>query len=508
MTGRPLRRVLIANRGEIAVRIIRACRELGLETVAVASDADRDAPHARLAGRTEHLGPADPRESYLHQGRLLDAARRSGADAVHPGYGFLAESAAFADAVARAGLRFVGPPAAVIARLGNKTGARAIAESHGVPVVPGFRPDSDAVDAATFAAAADRLGYPVLVKAAAGGGGRGMRIVPCAEDLRAALGAAEREARAAFGDGRLFLERRLADVRHVEVQILADAHGHTAALGERECSVQRRHQKLIEESPSPGADPATRVKLAAAAVAVARAAGYVNAGTVEFLLAPGGRFYFLEVNTRLQVEHPVTELVTGVDLVKAQLRIAAGETLARAGISDDGAAPRGHALECRVCAEDPAEGFRPSPGPILVLDEPAGPGIRVDSGIREGWEVPAAYDSLLAKVIVWERTREAAVARMEQALRGYVILGCGTNLNFLQDVLRHAAFRRGETPTDFLERHFTGWRPAPSELALGLAAAFAEAETPGRRGGENGGRTRDWDPWNVGSGWRLGGGRD
>ncbi|HKX19779.1 MAG TPA: biotin carboxylase N-terminal domain-containing protein [bacterium] len=507
MAGRPLRRVLVANRGEIAVRIIRACRELGLETVAVAGDADLDAPHTRLAGRTEHIGPTDPRESYLHQGRLLEAARRSGADAVHPGYGFLAESATFADAVARAGLRFVGPPAGVIERLGDKPAARVLAERVGVPVVPGFWPDADAVDAEMFAAAADRLGYPVLVKAAAGGGGRGMRVVEHPQNLRAALESAEREARAAFGDGRLFLERHLAGVRHVEVQVVADEHGHIAALGERECSVQRRHQKLIEESPSPGADPGTRTKLAAAAVAIAQASGYVNAGTVEFLLAPGGRYYFLEVNTRLQVEHPVTELVANVDLVKAQLRIAAGEPLERAGIPAD-APPRGHALECRVCAEDPAEAFRPSPGPILALDEPQGPGIRVDSGLREGWEVPPAYDSLLAKVIVWDRTRAGAVARMEQALRDYVILGCGTNLTFLRDVVRHDAFRRGETPTDFLERHFSGWRPEPSEFVLATAAALAEAEVaPRPSAGAGTGPAGNWDPWNDGSGWRIGGAR-
>ena len=508
MAGRPLRRVLVANRGEIAVRIIKACRELGLETVAVASDADLDAPHSRLAGRIEHIGPTDPRESYLHQGRLLEAARRSGADAVHPGYGFLAESAAFADAVARAGLRFVGPPARVIGCLGDKPAARVLAERAGVPVVPGFRPDAGTVDAETFAAAADRLGYPVLVKAAAGGGGRGMRVVEHPQNLRPALESAEREARAAFGDGRLFLERHLAGVRHVEVQVVADEHGQIAALGERECSVQRRHQKLIEESPSPGVDPGTRAKLAAAAVAIAQAAGYVNAGTVEFLLAPGGRHYFLEVNTRLQVEHPVTELVAGVDLVKAQLCIAAGEPLERAGISAD-APSRGHALECRVCAEDPADGFRPSPGPILVLDEPQGPGVRVDSGIREGWAVPAAYDSLLAKVIVWDRTRAAALARMEQALQDYVILGCGTNLTFLRDVVRHEAFRRGETPTDLLERHFAAWRPEPSERVLAAAAAVAQAEVAPPRAGAGGdaGPAADWDPWNAGSGWRIGGAR-
>jgi acetyl/propionyl-CoA carboxylase alpha subunit len=370
-------------------------------------------------------------------------------------------------------------------------------------------------DAGAFDAAARRLGYPVFVKAAAGGGGRGMRLVERPNDLDAALVSAGREARAAFGDGRLFLERRLPEVRHVEVQILADAHRHTVALGERECSVQRRHQKLIEESPSPRVDPRRRDELTAAAVAVAKAAGYVNAGTVEFLMVPGGQFYFLEVNTRLQVEHPVTELVTGVDLVKAQLRIAAGEPLDAAGIAcglsqdvrPEAAVMRGHALECRVCAEDPAEGFRPSPGPILVLDEPTGPGVRVDSGLREGWHVPAAYDSLLAKVIVWDRTRADAVTRMEQALERFVILGCGTNVAFLRDVIAHEAFRRAETTTDFLDRYFTGWRPGPSVQAIAAAAALASAPPspqaqPGRGGAEEGAGA--WDPWDAGSGWRIG----
>jgi acetyl/propionyl-CoA carboxylase alpha subunit len=507
-----LRRVLVANRGEIAVRIIRACRELGLETVAVASDADVDALHARLAGRVERLGPADPRESYLHQDRLLDAARRSGADAVHPGYGFLAESAAFADAVAAAGLRFVGPPGAVIARLGDKTAARALAEAAGVPVVPGFVPPDGhgGAPADPFGAAAERLGYPVLIKAAAGGGGRGMRVVERAADLRAALASAEREARGAFGDGRLFLERRLPAVRHVEVQIIADGRGATAALGERECSVQRRHQKLVEESPSPRVDARRRADLCAAAVAVAEAAGYVNAGTVEFLMDPDGRFYFLEVNTRLQVEHPVTELVAGVDLVNAQLRIAAGERLDAAGIPAGAtpAEPRGHAIECRVCAEDAAAGFRPSPGPVLVLDEPVGPGIRVDSGLREGWHVPPDYDSLLAKVIVWDRTRAGAVARMADALKRYVILGCVTNLAFLRDVIAHEAFRRGDTTTDFLERHLAGWQPNPPASTLAAAAAIAAAGGPaGPLSGERTGRDAPrpaWDPWDLRTGWRMG----
>jgi acetyl-CoA carboxylase, biotin carboxylase subunit len=529
-----MRRVLIANRGEIAVRIIRACRELGLETVAVASDADLDALHARLADRLERLGPSDPAESYLHHGRVIDAARRSGADTIHPGYGFLSESASFADAAAAAGLRFVGPPAAVIARLGDKTAARTLAERAGVPPVPGT---GDAVSRGpdALAAAANGVGFPLMVKAAAGGGGRGMRLVERAGDLPAALAAAEREAQAAFGDGRLFLERRLEDVRHVEVQVLADAEGHVTALGERECSIQRRHQKLVEEAPSPRVDAALRAQLASAAVAVAGAAGYVNAGTVEFLLAPDNRFYFLEVNTRLQVEHPVTELVTGVDLVKVQFGIARGETLEALGIGsptgglggrrsagqgqtpaendarrarDAPLSPSGHAIECRVCAENPAADFAPSPGPILVLDEPAAPGLRVDSGLREGWTVPGSYDSLLAKVIVWDRSRAAAIARMDRALARYVILGCGTNLGFLRDVIRHEAFSRGDTTTDFIQRHFAGWRPRPSARALAAAAALGAAQRPAssRPGAETRApdRTTAWDPWDAASGWRIG----
>jgi acetyl/propionyl-CoA carboxylase alpha subunit len=518
-----MRRVLVANRGEIAVRIIRACRELGLETVAVASDADLDALHTRLADRVERLGVSDPAESYLHQNRIIDAARRSGADTIHPGYGFLSESAAFADAAAAAGLRFVGPPAAVIARLGDKPAARALAEQAGVSPVPGTG-DTIEQGAAALTAAASAVGFPLMVKAAAGGGGRGMRVVEHARDLPAALAEAEREAVVAFGDGRLFLERRLENVRHVEVQILADGDGTVMALGERECSIQRRHQKLIEEAPSPAVDAVLRSRLAAAAVALARAADYVNAGTVEFLLTPDRRFYFLEVNTRLQVEHPATEFVTGVDLVKAQFAIARGDTLESLGLRTEGRGSAGgsreptpalwgHAIECRVCAENPAAGFAPSPGPILVLDEPAAPGVRVDSGLREGWTVPAAYDSLLAKVIVWDRTRAAAIARMDQALARYVLLGCGTNLGYLRDVIRHEAFSRGDTTTDFLARHFADWRPQPPARVLAAAAALAGAGAERRRTGAvhapadagPGQHTLQWDPWDAGSGWRIGG---
>ncbi len=507
-----MRTVLVANRGEIAVRIIRACRELGLRTVAVYSEADADALHPRLADARFPLGPADPQESYLHIGRLLDAARAGGADAVHPGYGFLAESAEFAAAVQEAGLAFIGPPPDVIARLGDKRAARRLAAATGVPVVPGFD-EPDASDE-RLVEAAGRVGFPLLVKAAGGGGGRGMRLVEQGEALPEALAASHREALAAFGSGALLLERYLPEIRHIEVQVLADRGGTVAALGERECSIQRRHQKIIEEAPSPFVTPELRSRLHAAAVQVARSAGYVNAGTVEFLVDPAGQWYFLEVNTRLQVEHPVTEAITGVDLVKAQIRIASGEPLDLGPV-----APSGHAIECRILAEDPARAFSPTPGPIWVLEEPAGPGVRVDSGLRPGWRVPVAYDPLLSKVIVWDPTRQEAIARMAEALRRYVILGCRTNLVFLQDVIGHEAFQRGDTTTRFLERYFDGWHPNVPAPALAAAAALeAMGNGPpfhghavygqqayGRDavGGSSGGRADPWDtigPWRQGSG--------
>ncbi len=497
-----MRTVLIANRGEIAVRVIRACRELALRTVAVYSEADADALHPRLADTRVLLGPAAPRESYLNIDRLIDAARGAGADAVHPGYGFLSESAEFAAAVRDAGLTWIGPPSDVIARLGDKRAARGLAERAGVSVVPGF----DAPDAsdAILTAAARRFGLPVMIKAAAGGGGRGMRLVERAEELPQALAAAHREAQAAFGSGALLFERYLPEIHHVEVQVLADEHGGVSTLGERDCSVQRRHQKLIEEAPSPCVTPALRAQLTAAAVTVARAAGYVNAGTVEFLVDAAGQFYFLEINTRLQVEHPVTEAVTGVDLVKAQLRIASG-----APLDPEPAPVRGHAIECRVYAEDPADGFAPSPGPVWALDEPAGPGIRIDSGLRAGWRVPVAYDPLLAKVIVWDRTRPEAVARMAEALRRYVILGCTTNLNFLEDVVGHEAFARGDTTTRFLEQHVPAWGPGASGLQVAAAAALEALldEQPGAA--PPGGRVAIADPagirdpWDTTGRWRM-----
>jgi acetyl-CoA carboxylase, biotin carboxylase subunit len=460
-----MHKVLVANRGEIAVRIIRACREMGLATVAVYSEADADALHPRLADERILLGPADPRESYLNPGRLIDAARHSSADAVHPGYGFLSESADFAAAVQDSGCVWIGPPPAAIGRLGDKISARSLAKQAGVPDVPGFA-ETGASDEMLIMVAR-RLGMPVLIKAAAGGGGRGMRLVEKESDVPDALRAAHREADAAFGSGELLLEQYLPEIRHIEVQVLADQHGTTISLGERECSIQRRHQKIIEESPSSAVTPSLRARLSEAAIAVVRSAGYVNAGTVEFLVEPDGMFYFLEVNTRLQVEHPVTEATTGIDLVKTQIRIANGERLAPEPVQ-----PRGHAIECRIYAEDPTRDFSPSPGPIWVLREPAGPGVRVDSGIRQGFRVPVAYDPLLSKVIVWDRTRAEAITRMAEALRQYVILGCRTNLNFLQDVIAHTAFGEGKTSTRFLEDHFSGWKPAAAPLALAAAAVL------------------------------------
>ena len=429
-----MRTVLVANRGEIAVRVVRACREAGLRTVAVYSDADRGAPHVLAADQAIAIGPPPARESYLNIPALLGAARTAGADAVHPGYGFLAESAAFAEAVEAAGLVWIGPPPQAIATMGDKLAARATVARAGVPLVPG-----------TELVAAD---VPTARRQiAGGGGGKGMRTVAGEEELGPALAAASREAESAFGDGRVYVEKLLRRPRHVEVQVLGDRHGHLIHLGERECSIQRRHQKIVEETPCPALTPRLRAEMAAAALAAARAVGYTNAGTVEFLLDADGRFYFLEMNTRVQVEHPVTELVTGIDIVAAQLRIAAGETL---GFGQSDVVPRGHAIEVRLYAEDPAHNFFPSPGPILAWREPAGPGVRVDSGVVAGTVVPVDYDPMLAKISAWAADRATAVRRLRVALEETVVLGPTTNLGFLLDVLAHPAFLAGDTHTGFL----------------------------------------------------------
>jgi acetyl-CoA carboxylase biotin carboxylase subunit len=439
-----LRRVLIANRSEIALRVVRACRELELESVAVYSTADETALHVREADRSVCIGKPAARQSYLSIDALVDAARASEADAVHPGYGFLAENADFARACEAAGLVWVGPPPDAIDRMGDKAAARELARSADVPVVPGTTGTVTPDEAGSLA---DDLGYPVMVKAAGGGGGRGIRIVRDPSELRDAVAGAAREADAAFGNPALYVEKLVSRARHVEVQVLADTHGSTIHLYERDCSIQRRRQKLIEESPSPGLDAGTRADMAAAAVRLAERAAYTNAGTVEFLVDPDGRFYFIEMNTRIQVEHPVTEMVTGVDLVKEQLRIAAGEPLS---VGQDEVGQTGAAIEFRINAEDPDADFQPSPGEISGLQLPGGPGVRVDTALYDGYKVPPFYDSLIAKLIVWGRDRDEALARGRGALRELTVGGIKTTVPFHLRMLEDEGFRRGEHHTEYL----------------------------------------------------------
>jgi acetyl-CoA carboxylase biotin carboxylase subunit len=463
-------KLLVANRGEIAVRVIRACREAGIRTVAVFSEADRDALHVGLADEAYSIGPPPAAQSYLAIDRLIEVARRSEAEAVHPGYGFLSENARFAEACQRAGLVFVGPPPAAIARVGDKTAARRAASEAGVPVVRGT-PEAVGSDAEAQRAARD-LGFPVIVKAVRGGGGRGMRIVATPGELDTALRLARSEAGSAFGDPAIYLEAMLAEPRHVEIQVLADAHGQVLHLGERECSIQRRHQKLIEESPSCALDDALRTQMGAAACRLLASAGYQNAGTVEFLLDDQRRFYFLEVNTRLQVEHPVTELVTGIDLVREQLRLAAGEKL---GYAQADVVVRGWAIECRISAEDSAAGFIPSPGRIATWRPPGGPWVRLDSGVYEGGEVPIHYDPLMAKLIVWGRDREEAAGRMGRALAEFSVAGVKTTIPFHRAVMRHSDFLAGRLSTTFVERAFASGRgleaPSPERARAAAVAA-------------------------------------
>ena len=442
------RKILVANRGEIAVRVMRACRDMGIASVAVYSEADRRALHVLEADEAYAIGPAPSSESYLRIDRVLEAARRSGAEAVHPGYGFLSENPAFATACKEAGIVFIGPPPEAMEAVGDKVRARDRMARAGIPVVPGTPPLTD--DAEAAAGEAKRIGYPVLLKASAGGGGKGMRLVRDGKELRSLLAQARGEALSAFGDDRVFLEKYVERPRHIEVQVMADAHGACVALGERECSIQRRHQKLVEECPSPVVDPAAREHLLGLAVSAMRAVGYVNAGTVEFLRADDGTFYFMEVNARLQVEHPVTEEVFGLDLVRLQIEIAAG---GRLPFTREQLAPRGHAIECRIVAEDPARGFLPSPGTIRRLRLPTGPGIRHDGGTYQGWTVPVHYDPMLAKLVAWGPTREVAIERMARALHEYRVEGPATCIAFHRRVMEHPAFRRGELHTGFLEEH-------------------------------------------------------
>jgi acetyl-CoA carboxylase biotin carboxylase subunit len=441
------KKVLIANRGEIAVRIVYALREMGLESVAVYSDADENALHVQLADYSVKIGPPPPRESYLHYHRVIAAAEVSGAEAIHPGYGFLAENAEFARLVRDHGLVFIGPPPEAIEDMGDKAKAKESMKRAGVPVVPGS--DGPLADLDQAREVAEKAGYPVLLKAVAGGGGRGMRIVREPGELEKQFQSAGAEAESAFGDGRLYLEKLILRPRHIEVQVLADSHGNIVYLGERECSIQRRHQKLIEESPSPVVSPETRKLLGESAVRGASAIGYVSAGTVEFIMDQEGNFYFIEMNTRVQVEHPVTEMVTGVDIIKEQIRIAAGEKLS---MRQEDVVLRGHAIEARINAEDPVRDFAPSPGTIKALHKPGGPGIRVDSHIYQGYKVPPYYDSLLAKLIAHGSDRNEAIARMLRALEEFVIEGVPTTIPFHHVVISSEEFRRGDFDTGFLER--------------------------------------------------------
>jgi acetyl-CoA carboxylase biotin carboxylase subunit len=488
------RKILVANRGEIAVRVLRTVREMGIRGVAVHSDADRDAPHLAAADEAVALGDPEPARSYLDAGKIIAAARRTGAEAIHPGYGFLAESPAFARAVRDAGLVFVGPPPEAMALLGNKLSARRLLSARGIPVIPGMV-EAEA-DPARLAERAQALGYPVMLKAAAGGGGKGMRIVHGPGELAEAARRGSSEALAAFGDGSVYLEAVLDRPRHVEFQVLADGRGQVVHLGERECSVQRRHQKILEETPSPALDPELRRRMGEAAVAVAQAAGYVNAGTVEFLLE-GDRFHFLEVNTRLQVEHPVTEMVTGLDLVRCQIEISAGMPLP---FRQEDVVARGHAVECRLYAEDPANGFLPSPGRIELLREPRGPGIRFDGGIETGSYVPVHYDPILAKVVAHGPTRDATIARMIRALEDCVIVGVATPIELLLDVLRSEPFRAGRTHTGFLEDHFSEWQPGDRPERMAAAARALAERAPGAEG--------PLTPWQRLGAWDLVAGGD
>jgi acetyl-CoA carboxylase, biotin carboxylase subunit len=443
----PFKKILIANRGEIALRIERACRELGIGTAAVYSEVDRAALHVLEADEAYLLGPAPAAESYLRGDLILDIARRAGADAIHPGYGFLSENADFAEACERAGIKFIGPPSTAMRALGSKTRARQAADAAGMPRTPGSVRALTSLDGAYVVA--DEIRYPVMLKAAAGGGGKGMRAVPRREDLKTAFEAAQSEALRAFGSDEVYLEKLIERPRHIEIQVLADEHGHCVYLGERECSVQRRHQKVIEEAPSPVVSVDLRRRMGEAAVRLAQSQGYTNAGTVEFLVDDEQNFYFLEMNTRLQVEHPVTELVTGLDLVHLQIGTAQGERLP---LEQSDIELRGHAIECRVYAEDPDNGFFPSPGRITRLLQPGGPGIREDCGVYEGWVVPMDYDPMLSKLIAHAPTRELAIARMLRALDEYVIGGIRSNLGLFHRILNHPEFRAARIDTGYLDR--------------------------------------------------------
>jgi len=495
-------KILIANRGEIACRIARTARRLGIRTVAVYSEADAGARHVALADEAHFLGPAAARDSYLRGERIIEVARGSGAEAIHPGYGFLSENAAFAEACAAAGIVFVGPPPSAIRAMGDKSAAKVIMERAGVPLVPGYHGADQCL--ATLQQAADRIGYPVLIKACAGGGGKGMRVVERGGDFPAALASAQREALSAFGDDRVLVEKYLSRSRHIEVQVFADHHGNALHLFERDCSVQRRHQKVLEEAPAPGMTRERRRHMGEAAVAAARAIGYANAGTVEFIADQDGNFHFMEMNTRLQVEHPVTEMITGLDLVEWQLRVAAGETLP---LGQDDLAINGHAIEARVYAEDPAKDFLPAIGRISHLRLPEQSAhVRVDAGVRQGDVISMFYDPMIAKLIVWDADRRSALRRLRRALTEFQVVGVATNLQFLSAVAAHPAFAGAELDTGLIARHRSELLPeaAPASDAILAVAALSELMRIGTEEEREASRSGDpWSPWHRRDGWRL-----
>jgi acetyl-CoA carboxylase biotin carboxylase subunit len=494
-------KILVANRGEIALRIIRCCVEMGIPTVAVYSSVDRDSLAVQAADEAVFIGPPLPLESYLNTDAIIAAARQTGAEAIHPGYGFLAENPSFARRCEEEGIVFIGPSSNALALVGDKLRARETMVSAEVPVIPGMKGAKP--DPSVFAAEAERVGYPVLVKASAGGGGKGMRIVRSERELKDAVAAAGREARSAFGDETVYLEKLIVDPRHIEFQVLSDTHGNTVHLFERECSIQRRHQKIVEETPSVALDPALRCRMGETAVEVIRAAEYTNAGTVEFLLDAEGNFYFLEVNARIQVEHPITELVTGVDLVRQQILIAAGEPIP---FRQEDLSQRGHAIECRIYAEDPVQGFLPSSGRVLFLREPSGPGIRHDCGIYQGCEVPVYYDPILSKLIAWGEDRETARLRMKRALQEFCILGIQTTIGFLADLMSHPEFIAGHTTTSFIESYMSDWKISHTDevLHLALAAAAIEAMNAQPSVKQTSDLPTQPTPWQTLGSWSLG----
>jgi acetyl-CoA carboxylase biotin carboxylase subunit len=496
-------KILIANRGEIAVRIMKACRELGIKSVAVYSTIDRNALHVQVADEAVCIGGAPPGESYLNIEAIIEAVKKAGAEAVHPGYGFLAENYLFAQRCESENIVFIGPNSKAMKLVGDKVASREVTGKAGIPLIPGMKNKSTNVDECL--AEAEKIGYPVLLKASGGGGGKGMRVVNSRAELAAAVEAGMREAQAAFGDPSIYLEKFIEQPRHIEFQVLADNHGNAVHLFERECSIQRRHQKIIEETPSTALDEDLRRRMGETALKVVEVSGYTNAGTVEMLLDKNKNYYFLEVNARLQVEHPVTELVAGIDLVHAQIRLAAGEKL---WLKQGQLGQKGHAIECRIYAEDPENNFLPSAGKILYMREPSGPGLRHDCGIYSGYEVSVYYDPILSKLIAWAPDRELCCKRMATALAGFPILGIKTNVEFLKEVISHPEFLAGRTRTDFITRHMSNWKPASGEDVLNdaLLAAAIYSKYAGKNAAAVYKSDEITSPWRMMEGWQIGGG--